>query len=159
MYMDMPWKEDKVDPITLRYVDVFFISRERYLVFANPLTKLTFFIFRYLKKTHPDLMAAFQKGLEQTLTAVNINPDQYLKNCDVLVPFLSSNRSASAHLSRIKEEYKWMLDQNSHGVSAPADEAFYNKLVAKDITTYGGKDYDRPMKRFYHELLVRRWCD
>lgn len=157
VYMDVPWKEDQIDPLTIWYVDVFFINRERYLVFTNPLTKLTFFIFRYAKKSHPDLIKTFRTNLQTTLHAAQINPQGYLKQCDLLIPYRSSNRSASAHLSRIKWEYQWMIEDNHHEVSAPEDEAFYNDLIARDITTYGGKDYDRPTQRFYHELLLRRW--
>ena len=49
--MDEPWDQSQVDPLTVWYVDVFFIKRARYLVFANPLTKLSCFIFRYSKKS------------------------------------------------------------------------------------------------------------
>ncbi len=157
VYIDEPWKEDHIDLLTIWYVDVFFVNRERYLVFTNPLTKLTFFIFRYSKKSHPDLIATFRNKLQTTLNAANINPQKYLKNCDLLIPFRSTNRSASAHLSRIKDEYKWMIETNHDGVSASEDETFYNDLIARDLTTYGGKDYDRPAQRFYHELLIRRW--
>lgn len=59
-YMNMPWAIHQVDPLTLWYVDVFFIKRERYLVFTNPLTKFSFFIFRYSKKNHHDFTEAFK---------------------------------------------------------------------------------------------------
>jgi len=94
----------EINPLLIWYVDVFFIKRERYLVIANPLTKFTFFIFRYTKKSHPDFLQAFKDKLSDAMKAAAINPEKYLEKCDEIVPVYETNRSASAHLSRIKEE-------------------------------------------------------
>ncbi|WP_258102196.1 DUF6933 domain-containing protein [Marinoscillum pacificum] len=157
VYMDEPWDQSQVDPLTVWYVDVFFIKRERYLVFANPLTKLSCFIFRYSKKSHPDFFESFKQSLTITLLAADVNPQVYLQGFDVLVPFTSTNKSASSHISRLKQEYQWMLEDVNHSISPPDDERHYNQIIARDICSYGGKDYDYPSKRFYHELLLRRW--
>lgn len=159
IYQMNTMSEDQIDPLSIWYVDVFFISRERYLILTNPLTKLTFFLFRYSKKIHPDFLKAFQEGLTQTMTSAGIASKKYLSQHEVLVPYESSNRSASAHLSNMKQDYKWMIEHNHHQVQAPDDQAFYNSLAAEEITTYGGRDYDSPSQRFYHELLLRRWVD
>lgn len=157
--MDMPWASDQVDPLTLWYADVFFINRERYIVIVNPLTKFTFFIFRYTKKTLPSFLAAFNSRLSASLRAIDINPTKYLEQSFIMVPYTAANKSASSHLSRIKTEYGDMIKSRYHDVYPPEDEAFYNKLVTDDITSYHNtKDYDFPKKRFLHELLLRRWA-
>ena len=102
VYDDLSWAEDQVDPLTIWYADVFFIQRERYLLLANPLTKFTFFVFRYSKKSHPDFIQTFKEKLSDTLKAAEIDPGKYLQQCDLVIPFNKSNKSASAHLSRTK---------------------------------------------------------
>lgn len=157
VYDDLPHTEDQIDPLTVWYVDVFFIQRERYLVLANPHTKFTFFIFRYSRKTHPDFMKSFAEKLSTTLRVADIDPTKYLQQCDFLIPFNLTNKSASAHLSQTKTEYEYMISTRWHSVYPPEDELFYNQLIADHIVTYNKKDYDKPAKRFYHELILRRW--
>ena len=157
VYDDLPWAEEQVDPLTLWYVDVFFIQRERYLVVVNPLTKFTFFIFRYSRSTDPDFMRTIAEKLSATLRAADIDPTKYLQQCDFLIPFTVTNKSASAHLSQIKFEYEDMISTRWHGVYPPDDEIYYNQLIADHIVSYNKKDYDKPAKRFYHELILRRW--
>lgn len=149
--------EGQVDPLTLWYVDVFFIQRERYLVLANPLTKFTFFIFRYSRKAYPDFMQTFVEKLYDTLRAADIDPTKYLQQCDFLIPYTVTNKSASAHLSQVKFEFEDMISTHWHGVYPPDDEIFYNQLIADHIVSYNKRDYDKPAKRFYHELILRRW--
>ena len=157
-YMDMPWAPEQVDPLTLWYCDVFFIKRARYIVVANPLTKFTFFIFRYSRKTHPDFMQAFREKLSASLRAIDINPEPYLMQCDVLVPYEKTNKSASAHLSRIKQEYEYSVSEAVTQSVSPEVEQRFNVGLTKDLTTYGGsKDFDYPAQRFHHELILRRW--
>lgn len=156
-YTDTPWSENQIDPVTIWYADVFFINRERYIALVNPLTKFTFFVFKYSKKTHPDFLTAFKERLGDSLKSIDINPSKYLLQCDMLLPLVETNRSASAHLSRIKSEYEYMIKNRYHGVYSPEDELFYNNLVANEITTYYSKDYDFPKNRFLNELLLRRW--
>ncbi|WMJ74587.1 hypothetical protein RCC89_15650 [Cytophagaceae bacterium ABcell3] len=158
VYDDLPWAEDQVDPLTLWYADVFFIRRERYLVIANPLTKFTFFVFRYNKKTHPDFMETFKERLSFTMKAAEIDPSKYLEQCDMLVPFEKPDRSASAHLSRIKTDYKDSIEYNKRGVHPSEAESVYNTHIVDYLTTYNKKDYDYVKRRFYHELLLRRWA-
>jgi hypothetical protein len=149
--------ETGIDPLLIWYLDVFFIQRERYLVIANPLTKFTFFIFRYTKKSHPSFLTAFKEKLSDSLKAIDINPEIYLEKCDEIIPFYETNRSASAHLSRIKEEYEYYISGRLHDIYPPDDEAFYNKIISEYITTYDKKEYDYPSRRFHHELILRRW--
>lgn len=156
-YMDMPWAVEQVDPLTLWYCDVFFIKRARYIVVTNPLTKFTFFIFRYSRTTHPDFMQAFREKIAETLRSIDIDPASYLMQCDVLVPFEQTNKSASAHLSRMKREYEYIISTATTEIVPPDDETYFNALAARDLTSYDGKGYDYPAKRFYHELLLRRW--
>lgn len=147
----------EIDPLLIWYVDVFFIQRERYLVIANPLTKFTFIIFHYTKKSQPDFLQALKDKLSDAMKSVNINPGKYLVKCDEIFPFYETNRSASAHLSRINEEYVYYISGRLHDIYPPEDEMFYNKLVGDYITTYNKKDYDFPRRRFHHELILRRW--
>lgn len=149
--------KEQIDPLLIWYVDVFFIQRERYLVIANPLTKFTFFIFRYSKKTHPDFLKSFKEKLSFSLQAIDINPEKYLDKSDEIMPIFETNRSASAHLSRIKEDYGDMISSSWHKVYPPEDEVFYNKIISEYITTYDKKEYDFPRRRFHHELILRRW--
>ena len=153
----MPWAETQIDPLTIWYADVFFIKRERYIALTNPLTKFTFFIFNYSKKSHPDFMNTIRERLGDTLKSIGIDPSKYLLQCDVLVPFEKVNRSASAHLSRIKSDYEYMIKCRHHNVYPPDDEKFYNNLVANEVVTYNTKDFDFPKNRFSNELLLRRW--
>lgn len=157
IYHDLPWAEDQIDPLTLWYVDVFFIQRERYLVLANPLTKFTFFIFRYSRKTHLDFFYSFIEKLTHTLKAADIDPTNYIDQCDFLIPFESTNKSASSHLSQTKTDYQDMISTRWHGVYPPDDEDFYNTLITKNLVSFNKKDLDYPSKRFYHELILRRW--
>ncbi|WKK82005.2 DUF6933 domain-containing protein [Marivirga arenosa] len=151
-----PLKE-QIDPLLIWYVDVYFIKRKRYLIIANPLTKFTFFIFRYSKKSHPDFLVAFKENLAHSLQSIDIDPEKYLNKCDKIYPITETNRSASAHLSRIKEDYGGMISTCWHDVYPPDDELFYNQLICENITTYGRKEYDFPKRRFYQELILRRW--
>lgn len=157
VYDDLAWAEDQVDPLTLWYVDVFFIQRERYLVLANPLTKLTFFIFRYSRKTHPDFMQTFTEKLSTTLRTADIDPTKYLQQCDFLIPFNKSDKSATAHLSRTKIDFEYVISAHRYEVFPPHDEEYYNRMIADNLVSYNKKDYDKPAKRFYHELILRRW--
>ena len=157
VYDDLPWAEDQVDPLTIWYMDIFFNQRERYLVLANPLTKFTFFIFRYSKKTYPDFMRAFTEKLSDTLRAADIDPTGYLAQCNFLVPFNKSDKSASAHLSRTKMDYEYMISTRWNEVYAPADEVYYNQMISDNLVSYDKKDFDRPARRFHHELILRRW--
>jgi len=70
VYDDLPWAEEQVDPLTLWYVDVFFIQRERYIVLANPLTKFTFFIFRYSRPPHLKMHNAAALPIPQLITVI-----------------------------------------------------------------------------------------
>lgn len=157
IYDDLPWSEDRIDPLNIWYIDVFFIQRQRYLVLANPLTKFTFFIFRYARKTHPVFIKTFVEKLSITLHAADINPDKYLQQCDALVPYTATNKSASAHLSQTKWNYEYMISTRWHGVYPPDDEVYYNQLIAHNMVKFGKKEYDKPAQRFYHELILRRW--
>jgi hypothetical protein len=157
VYDDLPWSGDQVDPLTLWYADVFFIQRERYLVLVNPLTKFTFFIFRYSKKEYPDFMQTFKEKLSFTLRAANIDPTKYLTECDFMVPYHITNASATAHLSRTKIDYGYYLSTRWHDIYPPQDEEHYNRMIADNIVRYNKKDYDKPAKRFHHELILRRW--
>ena len=158
VYNDLPWDETQIDPLTIWFVDVFFVNRQKYLVIANPLTKLTFLVFRYTRKTHPDLMGCFRERLAIVLNAARIDPTLYLEQCDWLVPFEKSNRSASAHLSQTKSYFELIIKENCHGMHGkPDDEQFYNTLLADNLVQFKGNNYDRPSQRFYHELLLRRW--
>jgi hypothetical protein len=147
----------EIDPLLIWYTDVFFIQRERYLVIANPLTKYTFFIFRYTKKSHPNFLEAFKNKLSDSIQAIGVNPEKYLENCDEILPFIETNRSASSHLSRVKEEYNYYISGRLHDVYPPEDEVFYNKLIKDEIATFDKKGFDSPGKRFHHELILRRW--
>lgn len=157
IYDDLPWVENQVDALTVWYVDVFFIQRERYLVLANPLTKFTFFIFRYTKKDYPDFMQVFKEKLSFTLSAAQIDSSKYLTQCDLIVPYHATNKSATAHLSRTKNDFEFIISSSSHEVYPPEDEEFHNKLIADNIVTYNKKDFDKPAQRFHHELILRRW--
>lgn len=70
-----------------------------FVVFTNPLTKFSFFIFRYSKKNHPDFTDAFKSCLSTEMKSVNIDSTTYLQPFYVLVPYEKSDQSASAHLS------------------------------------------------------------
>jgi hypothetical protein len=146
-----------VDPLTVWYADVFFIQRERYLILANPFTKFTFFIFQYSRKTHPDFMQTFVEKLSTTLRAADIDSTKYIEQCNLLIPFNRTNKSVSAHLSQTKMDYEYMISNRWHGVHPSADEAYYNQMIADNLVSFNKKDFDRPAKRFYHELILRRW--
>ncbi len=148
---------EQIDPLLIWYVDVFFIQRKRYLIIANPLTKFTFFIFRYSKKSHPNFLQAFKNNLSSTLRAKEINPQKYLEKCDVLIPLLETNKSASAHLSSTKVDYKDMIATRWHKVYPPDDELFYNQLITDNLVSFDKRDYDYPARKFHHELILRRW--
>ena len=148
---------EDIDPLLLWHADVFFVQRQPHLVLANPLTKFTFFIFRYSKKTHPDFLQSFQDQLAYTLKAADIDPTKYLDKCSSVIPHDKTDRSAAAHLSRTKADYGYMISSRSHNIYPPEDEAYYNKLITDNIVSYHKKDYDFPSHRFYHELILRRW--
>jgi hypothetical protein len=157
IYDDVPWAPDQVDPLTLWYADVFFIDRKSYLVIANPLTKMTFFVFRYSKKTHPDFMATFREKLKQTLLAADIDATGYLRHCDLLVPYILTDRSASSHISRTKIDFEYIIKSDQGMYDMHTDEAHYNHSIAHNFVTYNKKDYDYPFRRFHRELILRRW--
>lgn len=146
-----------IDPLLVWYADVFFFKRERYIVIANPLTKLTFIVFRYTKKSHPDFLATFKDKLSIVLNAKDINPAIYFSKFETIYPYTQSDRSASAHLSRIKQEYEYMIALSWHGMEAPDDEIHYNILLADDLATFNKKGFDKTSERFHSELLLRGW--
>lgn len=149
--------KEQIDPLLIWYVDVFFIQRKRYLIIANPLTKFTFFIFRYSKKSHPNFFEAFKEKLSYTLKVKDIHPEKYMERCDKIIPVIETNRSVTAHLNQVKIDYKDMIDSRWHNIYPPEDEAFYNTIISDYIITYGKRDYDFPIRKFHHELILRRW--
>ena len=157
VYNDYAWHESQVDALTIWYADVFFINRKPTLVIANPLTKFTFFVFRYSRRESTDFLQKFREKLSYTMTCAGIDPKKYLEQCDWLVEYEKSDKSASAHLSRTKMEYEYMIKSQHHNVDAADDEAFYNRMIADNLVSYHKKDFDRPSKRLYHEMLLRRW--
>ncbi|RED92233.1 DUF6933 domain-containing protein [Marinoscillum furvescens] len=157
IYMDSPWPEEQIDPLTIWYVDVFFINRARYLVLANPLTKLTFFVFKYSRKTHKDFLETFHQNLSVSIRAGGIDPTLYLQKCELFVPYTQTNRSATAHLSRIKQDYEYSIASDLEEMPVEIAENQFNTKIIRNPCSFGGPGFDMPIRRFHHELLLRRW--
>ena len=91
------------------------------------------------------------------MKACEIDPAPFMSQCDALVPFQVTNRSASSHLSRVKEDYEYMMAIGHFDINLAEQQEFMNHHITQYITSFHKNDYDRPRQRFHHELILRRW--
>ncbi len=158
VYDDLAPSGADIDPLLIWYADVFFLRRERHLVIANPLTKFTFFVLRHTKKTHSNFLEAFKRALAQGIGACGIDPLPYLGQCDQLLRYTETNRSASGHLCCVKDEYGWMMARGQFDINLEEQQEFMNHHITRYVTSYHKNGYDFPRQRLHHELLLRRWA-
>lgn len=144
------------DPLYNWYADIAFVNRKKYLIIANSLTKFTFFIVDYSRKNSSWFGEDFCESLAGAQSIFEINPLPFVDSIEGFAINEQSNKSISAHISRIKEEFIPSIKSDHYKFRLEDSQAILNKILNERPTAYNkSTKYEYPYEVMKKVLAER----